>query len=58
VSRVAREEAELTEATNEAEARRRPRNGRRTTVELHGCVRSARERERGCSIEGATEGGE
>jgi hypothetical protein len=56
VSRVAGKEAELTKATDVAEARRRPRNGRRITAELHGRAQS--ERERGCSAEGATERGE
>jgi hypothetical protein len=46
VSRVADEEAELTEATDMTKARQRPRNERRTTMELHGHARSARERER------------
>jgi hypothetical protein len=62
VSRVAGEEAELIEATDEAEARRWPRNGRRTTAELHRRVQCEREREsereRGSSTEGATERGE
>ena len=35
VSHVASEEAELIEATNAAEARRRPQNGWRITMELH-----------------------
>jgi hypothetical protein len=47
VSRVAGEEAKLTEATNVTEARRRARNGRRTTTELHRCVCGARERSDG-----------
>jgi hypothetical protein len=36
MSRIAGEEAELTEATDVADARRRPRNGRRIRAELHG----------------------
>jgi hypothetical protein len=54
VSRVAGEEAELIEATDAAQARRRPQNGRRTTTKLHGCACSAREVQGG-SAEGATE---
>jgi hypothetical protein len=49
VSRITGEEAKLTEATDTADARQRPRNGRRTTAELHGRVRRARERARGAS---------
>jgi hypothetical protein len=45
VSRVAGEEAELTEAIDTTEVRRRPQNGRRTTMELHVCTHSARESE-------------
>jgi hypothetical protein len=45
VSRVADEEVELTEATDEVEARRRPKSGQRTTAELHGRAQSERERE-------------
>jgi hypothetical protein len=46
VSRVAGEEAQLTEGTDVVEAQWQPWNERRTTAKLHGCVRSARERER------------
>jgi hypothetical protein len=44
VSRVDGDEAELTETTDATETRRRPQNEQRTTVELHGCARGARER--------------
>jgi hypothetical protein len=58
VPHVAGEEVELTEATNAADARRRPQNGRQITTELHGRAQSERERERererGCLAEGAT----
>jgi hypothetical protein len=47
VSRDAGDQAKLTEATNATKARRRPRNGRRTTVELHGCACGVRERSDG-----------
>jgi hypothetical protein len=58
VSHVAGEEAKLTEATDMADARRWPRNGRRIKVELHRRAQSERERERGCSAEGTTKRGE
>jgi hypothetical protein len=47
VSRVAGEEAKLTEETDATEARRWPRNERWTTAELHGRARGARERSDG-----------
>jgi hypothetical protein len=40
---VAGEEAELTRAMDTTRARRRPWNGRQTTMVLHGCALSARE---------------
>jgi hypothetical protein len=46
VSRVAREGAELTEATDAADARRRPRNGGEPSAEFHRRMRRARERVR------------
>jgi hypothetical protein len=46
VSRVAGEEAELTEATDVADARQLPRNERWIMVELHKRARRARERVR------------
>jgi hypothetical protein len=58
VSRVASEGAELTEATDAADARRRPRNGDEPSVEFHGRGRRARERERGSLAEGTTGRGE
>jgi hypothetical protein len=57
VPHVASEEVEVTEATNVAEARRRPRNGQWTTGSFTG-VPAKRETGRGCSAEGATEWGE
>jgi hypothetical protein len=54
VSRVAGEGAELTEASDAADARRRPQNDGGASSELHGRVRRARERERGSSAEGTT----
>ena len=45
VSCVVGEGAELTKAIDEADTRRRPRNERRTTTELHGRARRARESE-------------
>jgi hypothetical protein len=47
VSHLASEEVKLTEATDATEARRWPQNGRRTTAELHGRARGARERSEG-----------
>jgi hypothetical protein len=56
LSRVAGDEAKLTEATGAAETQRLPQNGRRTTTSFTGaCVE--RERARGCVAEGATERG-
>jgi hypothetical protein len=46
VSRITGEEAELTEATNAADARRRPWNGRWTPMELRGHACRVRERAR------------
>ena len=43
VSHVAGEDVELTEATDAADARRRPRNRRRITTELHERACKARE---------------
>jgi hypothetical protein len=47
VSRVAGEEAELTEATDVTEAQRWPQNGQQTMAELHGRARGTRERSEG-----------
>jgi hypothetical protein len=56
VSNVAREGAELIEATGAAKTQWQPHNGRRTTLSFTG-ARAERERGRGCSAEGATEWG-
>jgi hypothetical protein len=50
VSHVASEEVELTEAMDATDARRRPRNGRRTTTELRGCHTRFQRAEPGASL--------